>query len=144
MSTKLNIQLLRDYPSKKVAGERTFVYVVTGNAEELETYEDAQGSYLVIDDKIDKHLWFWNKNVGNTGKIIVTKDNKVFPDMEWLQKIKSTAKLLFGTDATMQMLYIAQESEKHMNSGLKYKVPFTETEAVTETEELDVDIDDLA
>ena len=144
MSTKLNIQLLRDYPSKKVAGERTFVYVVTGNAEELETYEDAQGSYLVIDDKIDKHLWFHNKNVGNTGQLIVTKDNKVFPNMDWLQKIKSTAKLLFGTDANMQMLYIAQESDKHMNSGLKYKVAKSETEAVAETEELDVDIDDLA
>lgn len=144
MSTKLNIQLLRDYPSKKVAGERTFVYVVTGNAEDLETYEDAQGSYLVIDDKIDKHLWFHNKNVGNTGKIIVTKDNKVFPDMDWLQKIKSTAKLLFGDDADMKMLYISKESDKHMNAGLPYKVPSTETEAVAETEELDVDIDDLA
>ena len=144
MSTKLNIQLLRDYPSKKVAGERTFVYVVTGNAEDLEIYENVQGSYLVIDDKIDKHLWFWNKNVGNTGQLIITKDNQVFPNMDWLQKIKSTAKLLFGTDATMQMLYIAQESDKHMNSGLKYKVTSTETETVADAEQLEMNLDDLA
>jgi hypothetical protein len=117
------------------------VYVVTGN--DIEAFEDAQGSYLVIDADIDKHLWFTNKFIGNQGKI-VTKDNKIFPDMDWLQKIKSTAKLLFGDDADMKMLYISKESDKHMNAGLPYKVPSTETEAVAETEELDVDIDDLA
>jgi hypothetical protein len=142
MSTKLNIQYLRKYPSKKTQGEFTNVYVVTGN--DIDAFEDAQGSYLVIDADIDKHLWFYNKFIGNQGKIVI-HEGKIFPDMDWLSKIKSTAKLLFGSDANMQMLYIAQESDKHMNSGLPYKVAkSTETEAVAETEELDVDIDDLA
>lgn len=143
MSTKLNIQYLRKYPSKKTQGEFTNVYVVTGNADALESYEDAQGSYLVIDQEIDKHLWFTNKFIGNQGKIVI-HEGKIFPDMDWLNKIKSTAKLLFGSDANMQMLYIAQESEKHMNSGLPYKVAKTETDAVAETEQLEMNLDDLA
>jgi hypothetical protein len=141
MSTKLNIQYLRKYPSKKTQGEFTNVYVVTG--QDIEAFEDAQGSYLVIDADIDKHLWFTNKFIGNQGKIVI-HEGKIFPDMDWLSKIKSTAKLLFGSDANMQMLYIAQESDKHMNSGLPYKVAKSEESVVAETEELDVDIDDLA
>lgn len=142
MSTKLNIQYLRKYPSKKTQGEFTNVYVVTGNADALESYEDAQGSYLVIDQEIDKHLWFTNKFIGNQGKIVI-HEGKIFPDMDWLNKIKSTAKLLFGSDANMQMLYIAQESEKHMNSGLPYKVAKTE-ESTEENEQLEMNLDDLA
>jgi hypothetical protein len=132
-----SIQFLRDYASKKHQGERTSVYVVTGK--DMSAYEEAQGSYLVIDEETGKHLWFSNRFVGNLGELIVTKENKIFPNMDWLQKIKASAKLLFGKDGDMQMLYISKESEKHMSAGQPYKLSkTTETveEDATESEDL--------
>lgn len=141
-SKKLNIQLLRDYPSKKFAGQRTYVYVVTGSNDAIDAYETAQGDYLVIDKEIDKHLWFHNKNIGNLGEIIVTEEGKVFPNMDWLNKIKSAANMLFGSDEEMKMLYISKESEKHMLNGTKYRVSKSEAEE-QETEENSEDLDNL-
>lgn len=138
-SFKLNLQLLRDYPSKKFKGERTYVYVVTGSADALDAYENAKGDYLVIDKDTDKHLWFSNKNIGNLGELIVTAEGKDFPNMDWLNKIKSSAKMLFGTDMEMQMHYIRLESEKHMNAGQKYRVANTTEETVEESNEAGLD-----
>ena len=115
---KNKIQFLRAYPSKTRKGELTYVYVVHGNTD---AYVEAQGQYAIFDEPTGKHLWFNSSFIGNEGEIVI-KDGKVFPDLNWLQQIKSVAKLLYREDLEMQMMYVASESRKHMQKGQPYAV----------------------
>ncbi len=67
-----------------------FVYMVTGTKEQTESFKTAQGDYYREDD--DKHpLWFSNKFVGLTGKLIITSKDKVVPDTSQYDQAASIA-----------------------------------------------------
>ena len=91
----MKIKFLRTY-YKKATNKDVFVYVVEGTKEEVAKYEAAQGENLVIDDKINKPLWFTTTSVGPEGKLIVTDENKVYADMSEIKLQASFIKSLGG------------------------------------------------
>lgn len=65
MST-LQLTFARQY-RKKQTGKLVFVYNVKGTAAQLDEYRDAQGSYLVEDEK-GQPLFFTSRYVGEDRK----------------------------------------------------------------------------
>jgi len=85
---KMNITFSRNYV-KKDTGNDVFVYVVTGTPEQLEAFKSAQGSNYRVDQKTGEILWFNSRYVGETGKLIITSNNKVVADTSAFAKAKS-------------------------------------------------------
>jgi hypothetical protein len=84
----MNVSLQRSYRSKN--GNPTFVYKVTGNASDLEAYKDAQGEFHRTDD--DGHpLWFTTRCIGPSGKLIITTNGNIVPDMSAFDQAASIA-----------------------------------------------------
>ena len=75
----MNVTLQRSYRSKN--GTPTFVYAVAGNKTDLEKFKEIQGTYYREDDNTKQPLWFTTKCIGKTGKLIITTNNKIVPDM---------------------------------------------------------------
>lgn len=90
----MNIKLLRSYRSK--AGNVTFVYTVSGNQADLENFKRIQGSYYREDDQTGKPLWFTTRCVGDTGKLIITTNDKIVPDMSVFDQAASIAQQYGG------------------------------------------------
>lgn len=86
--TKMKIKLERTYRSKN--GNPTFVYGVSGNASDLEAYEAAQGEYYRTDDN-GTPLWFTTRCVGPNGKLIITTNGNIVPDMSAFDQAASIA-----------------------------------------------------
>jgi len=84
----MKISLLRSYRSKN--GNPTFVYGVAGSNSDLEAFKNAQGEYYREDDA-GKPLWFTTRCVGNTGKLIITTNGNVVPDMSAYDQAASIA-----------------------------------------------------
>ena len=84
----MNVKLARSYRSKN--GNVTFVYAVSGNAADLAAYAAIQGEYARTDDK-GTPLWFTTRCIGPTGKLIITTNNKVVPDMSLFDQAASLA-----------------------------------------------------
>lgn len=85
----MNITFSRNYV-KKETGNDVFVYVVTGTPEEMESFKTAQGpSNYRVDAKTGDVLWFNSRYVGETGKLIITSNNKVVADTSAFAKAKS-------------------------------------------------------
>lgn len=81
--------MLRTYRSKN--GNATFVYAVSGNAQDLEAFKVAQGEYYREDEKTGSPLWFTTRCVGDNGKLIITTNGKVVPDMSAFDQAASIA-----------------------------------------------------
>ena len=73
-----NVKLQRSYRSKN--GNTTFVYTVAGSKADLAKYEELQGSFFRADDN-GTPLWFTTRCIGQTGKLIITTNDKIVPDM---------------------------------------------------------------
>jgi len=85
----MKIKLQRSYRSKN--GHPTFVYSVTGSAEELSAYKDAQGDYYREDETSGEALWFTTRCVGTNGKLIITTNGNIVPDMSAFDQAASIA-----------------------------------------------------
>lgn len=71
---------------KKQTGKLVFVYTVKGNAAELDAYRDAQGSYLVEDDKSNP-LFFTSRYVGESCPLVANHEGTGFyPDTTEMDK----------------------------------------------------------
>jgi hypothetical protein len=85
----MNVKLERSYRSKN--GNVTFVYSVNANATELVQFKAAQGDFYREDDATGKPLWFTTRCIGDTGKLIVTTNGNVVPDMSAFDQAASIA-----------------------------------------------------
>ena len=85
----MNIKLIRSYRSKN--GNPTFVYAVSGNQADLEAFKQAQGEFYREDEKTGSPLWFTTRCVGDNGKLIITTNGKVVPDMSAYDQAASIA-----------------------------------------------------
>lgn len=89
----MDIKSARSYTSPK--GNKVFVYTVAGSKEELEKYKEMQGeNYRETEAGIP--LWFTTRSVGNSGKLIITTNNKIVPDMSAFDQAASLAKQYGG------------------------------------------------
>lgn len=85
----MNITFSRNYV-KKETGNNVFVYTVTGTPEEMESFKTAQGpKNYRVDPKTGDVLWFNSRYVGETGKLLITSNNKVVADTAAFAKAQS-------------------------------------------------------
>lgn len=84
----MKINLVRSYRSRN--GNPTFVYRVSGNASDLAAFKNAQGEYY-REDADGTPLWFTTRCVGTTGKLIITTNGNVVPDMSAFDQAASIA-----------------------------------------------------
>jgi len=89
----MKVSLLRSYRSKN--GNATFVYVVSANATDLASFKEAQGDFYREDDK-GQPLWFTTRCIGNTGKLIITTNGNIVPDMSAFDQAASLAEQYGG------------------------------------------------
>jgi len=89
----MNVKLIRSYRSKN--GNATFVYGVSGNASDLDAYKVAQGDYYREDDS-GTPLWFTTRCIGNSGKLIITTNGNIVPDMSAFDQAASLAEQYGG------------------------------------------------
>ncbi len=75
---QMKVKLIRSYRSKN--GNATFVYGVTGSDADLAAYKTAQGEFYREDDT-GTPLWFTTRCIGQTGKLIITTNGNIVPDM---------------------------------------------------------------
>lgn len=85
----MKIKMIRSYRSKN--GNATFVYGVTGSANDLEAYKEAQGEFYREDETTGQPLWFTTRCVGDNGKLIITTNGKIVPDMSAFDQAASIA-----------------------------------------------------
>lgn len=85
----MKIKLIRSYRSKN--GNPTFVYAVSGNANDLAAFKAAQGEFYREDETTGSPLWFTTRCVGDNGKLIITTNGKVVPDMSAFDQAASIA-----------------------------------------------------
>lgn len=84
----MKIRLIRSYRSKN--GNPTFVYGVSGSTADLEAFKAAQGEYY-REDEAGNPLWFTTRCVGTTGKLIITTNGNIVPDMSSFDQAASIA-----------------------------------------------------
>lgn len=84
----MKITLIRSYRSRN--GNATFVYGVRGNASDLAAFKQAQGEFY-REDTDGTPLWFTTRCVGNQGKLIITTNGNVVPDMSAFDQAASLA-----------------------------------------------------
>lgn len=124
----MKIKFLRNYPKN---GKVQFVYTVEGSAAELEAYKKAQGEWYregaVGTPEAGKALWFTQKYVGDTGKLVVTKENKIYADTSEFAKAESLAKQ-YGGNLGQELAKIA--AGKLLGGDQTVETP-VETPAVT-------------
>jgi len=89
----MDIKSARSYTSKN--GNKVFVYTVTGTPEELAKFKAAQGENY-RETEAGVALWFTTRSVGNSGKLIITTNGKVVPDMSAFDQAASLAKQYGG------------------------------------------------
>jgi hypothetical protein len=82
-------KLLRSY--RKEGGKLVFVYGVSGATKDVEAYVKAQGTNLRRDEKTQQPLFFTPRGFGESGKLIVTDEGRVFPDMSAFDMAASLA-----------------------------------------------------
>jgi hypothetical protein len=89
----MNIKLIRSYKSKN--GNTVFVYAVSGTEKQLADYKEKSGEFYREDDK-GQALWFTTRCVGITGKLIITSNGKIVPDMSEFDQAASIAQQYGG------------------------------------------------
>lgn len=91
----MDIHKIRSYRSKN-SGRVVFVYGVKGTTQELTQFAEAQGEYHRTDDQSGEPLWFTTKFVGNQGKLVITSNGNVVPDMSNFDAANSLAEQYGG------------------------------------------------
>lgn len=91
---KLTAECIGNYVSRN--GNVTFRYKVTGPAEAMQAYEDAQGDYYTVDDATGNVLWFTTRFCGDKATLVVSDKGKVYADMTEFHKQASLAKQFGG------------------------------------------------
>lgn len=89
----MNVKLERSYRSRN--GNVTFVYKVSGSATDLAKYKEIQGEHY-REDESKNPLWFTTRCIGNSGKLIITTNNKVVADMSEFDQAASLAQQYGG------------------------------------------------
>jgi len=89
----MKVSLIRSYRSKN--GNATFVYGVSGNATDLDAFKVAQGDYYRESDE-GQPLWFTTRCIGKIGKLIITTNGNVVPDMSAFDQAASLAEQYGG------------------------------------------------
>ncbi len=89
----LTVKLARSYRSAK--GNIVFVYTVAGNKEAIAKYESIQGDNL-RKDEAGNALWFTVRGIGTSGKLVITTNDKVVPDMAEFDMAASIASQFGG------------------------------------------------
>ena len=89
----MKIKLARSYRSKN--GNPTFVYEVSGSDQALEDFKTAQGEFYREDDN-GTPLWFTTRCVGPNGKLIITTNGNIVPDMSAFDQAASIAEQYGG------------------------------------------------
>ena len=84
----MNVKLQRSYRSKN--GNVTFVYSINASDEQKEQLKAVQGDFYREDEE-GKALWFTTRCIGKTGKLIITQNNKLVPDMSAFDQAASLA-----------------------------------------------------
>jgi hypothetical protein len=79
----MKVTSIRTYRSKN--GNPTFVYSVSGSKEQLEAFKKSQGDYYRTDDD-DNPLWFTTRYIGEEGKLMITSNGNIVPDMSDFDK----------------------------------------------------------
>lgn len=79
---------IRNYRSKNT-GKPVFVYAVTGTAEEMKTYKEAQGTFYREDDTTGEALYFTTNFMGPQGNLIITSKGKIAQDMSKFDEAQS-------------------------------------------------------
>ena len=115
----MNVKFVRSYRSKN--GNPTFVYEVSGSDADLAKYKEIQGGYYREDEKTGKPLFFTVNCIGKTGKLIITSNNKVVPDMSAFDQAASLAKQYGGN--------FGQELAKQAAQGIMGTAPQPPAEA---------------
>ena len=89
-------KFLRSYRSKN--GNTTFVYAVSGSADQIDEFKIVQGDYFRESDD-GKPLWFTTRYAGETVSLVLTQgDNQRYiPDMSAYEKAASLADQFKGT-----------------------------------------------
>jgi len=64
---------------------------VSGNANDLAAFKEAQGEFYREDETTGSPLWFTTRCVGDNGKLIITTNGKVVPDMSAYDQAASIA-----------------------------------------------------
>jgi hypothetical protein len=90
---KLQVKFVRSYTSRK--GNKTFVYVVTGKAEDLAEYKALQGDNYREDEQ-GNPLWFTTRFAGTNVDLIITTNKKIVPDMSEYDQAASLAEQFGG------------------------------------------------
>ena len=110
----MNATLVRSYRSQN--GNPTFVYSIKGNAEDLAKYKELQGDYYREDDQ-GNPLWFTTRCIGNTGKLLITSNNNIVPDMSEFDKAASIAAQYGGNFGNELAKAAAQKLTSNTNTS---------------------------
>ena len=84
----MKVTLVRSYRNEK--GTIVFVYRVSGSKEQLAQFKEIQGEYF-REDENGSPLWFTVRCIGNSGKLIITTNGNVVPDMSAYDQAASLA-----------------------------------------------------
>ena len=88
-----------------------FRYVVSGNAEELKAYEEAQGDNYRTDDKTGDVLYFSPRYVDDAIELKITENGNVVVDDSMFAKLKSQVEAYGESTVRLMMLMKAQSGQ---------------------------------
>jgi hypothetical protein len=108
--------------------------VVSGSQKDLAAFKAAQGEYY-REDETGSPLWFTTRFVGATGKLIITANGNVVPDMSLFDQAASIA-AQYGGNFGAELARAA--AAKFMNLGASGTVSSTTSAPVEETESEDI------
>lgn len=123
----MKIKLSRSYTSKN--GNKVFVYTVLGTETQIAEYKSAMGENYREDDETGEALWFTTRCVGNSGSLIITKNNKVVADMSAFDQAASLAAQYGGN--------LGQELARAAASQLINSTPATVSAPVAKSEDIE-------
>jgi hypothetical protein len=89
----IKVSLKRSYKSDK--GNTVFVYSVSANQADVESYKTASGDYY-REEADGTPLWFTTRCIGERGTLVITSKGKIVPDMSAFEQAASLAKQFGG------------------------------------------------
>lgn len=132
----MKIKLIRSYRSQN--GNPTFVYGVSGSDADLEAYKKAQGEFYREDDN-GTPLWFTTRCVGPAGKLIITTNNNIVPDMSAFDQAASMA-AQYGGNFGQEL---AKQAAANLLGGTATNAGSASTEETPVEEKADENIGEL-
>jgi hypothetical protein len=101
----MKIILARSY--HKPNRNTTFVYRVIGNPSDLEAFKNIKGKHY-CEDSDGTPLWFTTCFVGREGKLIITDDGEILPDMGLYDQAASIV-AQYGGDLGQELARLAAD-----------------------------------